>query len=81
MSHTFKQQKNRLLLSLILLTALLMPHPALADEEYGRYRAIVLHEGGQANSSGSIVPSGIYHRLERKKWPPKLGQYDKCIFC
>ena len=56
MSHTFKQQKNRLLLSLILLTALLMPHPALADEEYGRYRAIVLHEGGQANSSGSIVP-------------------------
>ncbi len=33
-----------------------MPHHVLADEEYGRYRAIVLHEGGQTNSSGSVVP-------------------------
>jgi hypothetical protein len=56
MSHAFKQQKKHYLQSIILLlTVILMPHHVLADEEYGRYRAIVLH-GDQTNSSGNVVP-------------------------
>lgn len=40
----------------LIVSALLLIQPASADDEYGRYRAIVLNEGGQANSSGSVVP-------------------------
>lgn len=38
-----------------LLLVVLMVVPAVADE-YGRYRAIVLHEGGRSGQSGSFLP-------------------------
>ncbi len=30
--------------------------PAIAEEQYGRYRAIVLHDGGQSTQSGNLIP-------------------------
>ncbi len=37
------------------LLALLLVPPVLADDD-GRYRAVVLHEGGQSGQSGSLTP-------------------------
>ncbi|RLA24530.1 MAG: hypothetical protein DRQ62_04905 [Gammaproteobacteria bacterium] len=56
MTHVFKQQLILTLAFLLFLSALLLSHPASAEEDYGRYRAIVLEEGGKPNSSGSVVP-------------------------
>ena len=39
----------------IILSVLLMALPAAA-EEYGRYRAIVMQEGGRTGQSGSFSP-------------------------
>ncbi|SMG65008.1 hypothetical protein BMETH_29491155472, partial [methanotrophic bacterial endosymbiont of Bathymodiolus sp.] len=37
--------------------------------EYGRYRAIVLNEGGQSSNSGSVVPRVfIMDSKERHMW-------------
>lgn len=41
---------------LIIITILLSAQPASADEEEGRYRAIVLNEGGHSKLSSSMVP-------------------------
>ncbi|BCG63949.1 MAG: hypothetical protein methR_P1701 [Methyloprofundus sp.] len=30
--------------------------PVIAEEQYGRYRAIVLHDGGQSTKSGNLIP-------------------------
>ena len=56
MNHIFKHSPIRNMLYLLLLSVLLIVRPASAEEEYGRYRAIVLNEAGQASSSGSVVP-------------------------
>ncbi|WP_428352997.1 hypothetical protein [Methyloprofundus sp.] len=56
MSYVFKQHLIRTRPLLLFLSALLLSHPVLAEEDYGRYRAIVLDEGGNTNSSGSVVP-------------------------
>jgi len=42
---------------LFLLVLFVLPsvHPALADDD-GRYRAVVLHEGGHSAQSGSLTP-------------------------
>ena len=39
----------------VILSLLLMVKPVTA-EEYGRYRAIVLHEAGRSGQSGSLLP-------------------------
>ena len=56
MNHVFQQSAIRNMPYLLLLSVLLVVRPATADEEYGRYRAIVLNESGQVSSSGSVVP-------------------------
>lgn len=40
----------------ILLSVFLVTSPVMAAEENGRYRASVLHEGGQIGQSGKLVP-------------------------
>lgn len=46
----------KLLYLLIYISALLITQPVSADEEYGRYRAIVLNEGGRSKLSSSVIP-------------------------
>ena len=57
MNHRLDQCQSRFMHYLCIFSlTLLMAQPASADEEYGRYRAIVLNEGGQSSVTGSVVP-------------------------
>ena len=40
----------------VTLSIFLMTLPAVADEENNRYQAVVLHEGGQGNQFGKLLP-------------------------
>ena len=40
----------------VILSAFLTTLPAVADDDNNRYQAIVLHEGGQGNQFGKLLP-------------------------
>ena len=40
----------------VILSVFLTTLPAVADEENNRYQAVVLHEGGQGNQFGKLLP-------------------------
>ena len=40
----------------VILSAFLATMPVVADEYRGRYQAVVLHEGGQGNQFGKLLP-------------------------
>lgn len=54
MIYIFKYHGRQLIF--IVLSIFLTTSYAVADEEYGRYRATVLNEGGQTGQAGKLTP-------------------------
>lgn len=57
MISIFKQHSIRLVqYFFVVLSVFLTTLPAVADEDNNRYQAVVLHEGGQGNQFGKLLP-------------------------
>lgn len=57
MNFIFKQGSMRFAQYVfVILFAFLTASPVVADEDNNRYQAIVLHEGGQGNQFGKLLP-------------------------
>jgi len=55
MTSKYRQYGIACKLFLLVFSILLLVQPVLADDD-GRYRAVVLHEGGQSGQPGSLTP-------------------------